>query len=155
MYSPGASSSAGPSATSTSKWTTEQQQVVDGYDRFTDLSTAIWTKAEKIDMAKVHKIATEPYATATMKEIDATLSAGFAQTGRVVNTISAVTIVGGKASIKTCYDQTHTRFTDPAHPTAPKVQVPPPSMGTVSLVREGGSWLVSGYQDGSATCVSG
>lgn len=129
--------------------------MIDGYDRYTDLSTAIWTKAEKIDMAKVHKIATEPFATATMKEIDATLSAGFVQKGRVVNTISAVTLVGGKASIKTCYDQTHTSFTDPAHPTAPKVQIPSPSTGTVSLVRAGGSWLVSGYKDSGATCVSG
>ena len=154
-FKPSGSGSSSASPTGTSKWTPEQQQVIDGYDRYTDLSTAIWTKAEKIDMAKVHKIATEPYATATMKEVDATLSAGFVQTGRVVNTISAVTIVGGKASIKTCYDQTHTKFTDPAHPAAPKVQIPPPSMGTVSLVREGGSWLVSDYQDGGATCVSG
>ena len=155
MYSPGASSSAGPSATSTSKWTTEQQQVVDGYDRFTDLSTAIWTKAEKIDMAKVHTVAREPFATATMKDVDATLSTGYVQTGKVVNTISAVTVAGDKATIKTCYDQTHTKFINPRKTSAPAAQIPRPALATVSLTRVLGVWALTGFKGDQGTCVGG
>ena len=96
-----------PTPTSTSKWTPEQQQVIDGYDRFIDLPTAISTKAEKIDMAKVHKVAKEPFATVFLKGIDATLSAGFVQQGRAGYTTSSVTVAGEMATIKTCLDQTH------------------------------------------------
>jgi nicotinamidase-related amidase len=82
------------SLTTTSKWSPEQQQVIDGYERFTDLSNAIWTKAEMLDMAKVHLVAQEPFATDAMKVITNTLSTGYVQRGKSVSTILAVRVTG-------------------------------------------------------------
>jgi hypothetical protein len=155
VYTPGATSSSPPSPTGTSKWTAEQQQVIDGYDRFTGLYESIYTGAEKIDMAKVHKVAKEPFATATMKDIDATLSTGYVQEGKVVNTISSVAVVGVRATIKTCYDQSETRFINPGKASAPAAQIPKPALATVSLVREGGTWLLAGFKGDEGACVSG
>ena len=151
---PSASGSSSPSPTSTSKWTPEQQQVIDGFDRFTDFRTAIFTKTEKIDMAKAHRVAKEPFATTYLKRIDATLSAGFVQTGRVVNTTSSVTVSGDKATVRTCQDQTHTKLVNP-DPSVPRVRTLPPAMATVSLVREGDLWLVAGFKGDEGPCVSG
>jgi hypothetical protein len=153
-FTPGASST-GPSPTSTSKWTPEQQQVIDGYDRFTDLQTAISTKALKVDMAKAHQVAKEPFATEYLKKLEGTLVAGFVQKGRVVNTVSAVTITGNTAILKTCVDQTHMSFSVPGNASAPPVGTRPPALATVTLARERDSWLVSGSKGGEGACVSG
>ena len=152
-YTPGASGSSSP--TSPSKWTPDQQRVIDGYDGFTKLYESIYTGAEKIDMAKVHTVAREPFATATMKDVDATLSTGYVQTGKVVNTISAVTLAGDKATIKTCYDQTHTKFINPRKTSAPAAQIPRPALATVSLTRVLGVWVLTGFKGDEGTCVSG
>jgi hypothetical protein len=144
-----------PTPTSTSKWTPEQQQVIDGYDRFIDLQTAISSGAQKGDVATFHKVAKEPFANQTMKGIALALSAGFVQTGKAVNTISSVTLVGETASIKTCLDQTHLNLINPSHPSAPRWEARPPSKGTVLLVRERDVWLVSGYKGGEGTCITG
>jgi hypothetical protein len=93
--------SSGPSPTRTSKWTPEQQLAIDGYDRYNELITRIMSKAEQINMAKVHSVAKEPFATTDMKEVDATLSAGFVETGKAVDTILSVTLAGDKATVKT------------------------------------------------------
>jgi len=146
---------ASASPTSASKWTPEQQQVIDGFDKFTDYRTATFTKTEKIDMAKAHQVAQEPFATKYMKRIDATLSAGFVQTGKVVNTIASVTVAGEKATIKTCQDQTHTKLTKPSDPSAPAVKTLPPAMATVSLAREGDAWKVAGFTGGEGKCITG
>ncbi len=137
------------------KWTPEQQQVIAGYDRYNELVTRILNKAEKIDMGKAHQVAKEPYATKFLQGIDGTLSAGFVRTGRVAYTFSAVTVVGDSATIKTCLDLTSTKFFKPGNPSDAPLQNPPPSWATVSLAREGGSWLVSGLKDGEGTCVTG
>jgi hypothetical protein len=147
-----------PSASGTvgaSKWTVEQRQVIDNYDGFSAQVDAIWSKAEVIDMAKVHKVAKEPFATTTMKSIDASLSMGLVRTGHVVDTISAVTVDGDKATIKTCYDQTKTKFTSPPKASLPPVQISPPSKATVTLAREGSSWLVTDFKGGQGPCVTG
>jgi len=149
------SSTATPTPTSTSKWTPEQQQVIDGYDRYNDLITAILAKTEKIDMAKIHLVATEPFATPYLKRVDATISAGFVQTGELVTTISAVRVTNERATIKVCEDQTHTRLTNPSHPSVPKVQTLPPALATLSLVRKGDAWLVAGFHGDEGACVSG
>ena len=152
-YTPGVSGSSSP--TSTSRWTPEQQKVIDGYDRFIDLQTAISSKAVTIDMVKVHGVASEPFATSTMKDIDAALSAGFVQKGKTTNTISSVTSAGETATIDTCLDRTKLNLTNPTHPSAPRWKAQPPSKGTVSLAREGGSWLVAGYEGDKGACVTG
>jgi len=152
-FTPSATStSSTPTPTNTSKWTPEQQQVIDGYDRYSELVAALLTKIEKVDLAKARHVATEPYATTFLKDIDSTLSAGFVQTGKALNTISAVTSRGKRATIMTCLDLTHTKLTKQA---APPAQNPPPSQATVSLVREGGSWLVEGLKADEGACVSG
>jgi len=155
VYTPAASSSSSPSPTATSKWTPEQQQVIDGYEGFNNLITAISTKAEKIDMAKAHRVAKEPFVTGYLKGIDSTLSAGYVDTGKAVSTTLAVTIAGGIATMKTCLDLTHTKTLNPGNSAAPPVQNPPPSRVTVSLAREAGSWLVTGLKGDEGTCVSG
>lgn len=155
VYTPGASGSSSPSPTSTSKWTPEQQQVIDGYDRFNDLITAIMSKAEKIDMAKAHKAAKEPFATTYLKGVDSTISAGFVQKGKVVRTVSSVTVAGDAATIRTCVDQTHMKLVNTGKNPGPAVQIPPPSWQTVSVVRQGDSWLVAGLKSSEGTCVSG
>ena len=152
VYTPGASSS---SPTSTSRWTPEQQQVIDGYNRFTDFRTAIFTKTEKIDMAKAHRVAIEPFVTMYLKSVDATLSAGFVQTGKVVNTISSVTVTGSQAIVRTCQDQTHTKLINPGDSSVPTVGTLPPALATVSLVHNGDLWLVSGFKGDEGACVSG
>jgi hypothetical protein len=154
-FKPSASVSPSPSPTSTSKWTPEQQQVIEGYDDFTSLYESIYTGAEKIDMAKVHKVAAEPFATSTMKSLDATLSTGYVQTGKVVNTISAVTVTGDKATIKTCYDQTHTKFINPRKTSAPAAQIPAPTLATVSLARVLGAWVLTGFKGDEGACLGG
>jgi len=154
-FKPSASSSSSASPTGTSKWTPEQQQVIDGYDGFTRVYESIYTGAEKIDMAKVHTVAKEPFATVTMKDIDATLSTGYVQAGKVVNTISSVTVDGDKATIKTCYDQTHTKFINPGKASAPAAQIPPPTIATVSLIRERGAWLLVGFKGDEGACARG
>jgi hypothetical protein len=155
VYTPGASSSSSPSSTATSKWTPEQQQVIDGFNRFTDFTMAIWTKAENIDMAKAHRVAKEPFATLTMKDIEEVLSTGYVEMGKRVYTISSVTAAGGTATVKTCIDQTQRKLINPADPSSPAARNPPPSMATVSLVREGGSWLVTGLKGGEGPCATG
>lgn len=155
VYTPGASGSSSPSPTSTSKWTPEQQQVIDGYDRFNDLITAIMSKAEKLDMAKAHKVAKEPFATTYLKGVDSTISAGFVQKGKVVRTVSSVTVAGDAATIRTCVDQTHMKLVNTGKNPGPAVQIPPPSWQTVSVVRQGDSWLVAGLKSSEGTCVSG
>jgi hypothetical protein len=152
-FKPSASGGSSPSPTSTSKWTPEQQQVIDGYDGFTRVYESIYTGAEKIDMARVHAVAKEPFATVTMKDVDATLSTGYVQAGKVVNTISSVTVNGDKATIKTCYDQTHTKFVNPGKASAPAAQIPPPTMATVSLMRERGVWLLTGFKGDEGACT--
>jgi hypothetical protein len=129
--------------------------VIDGYDRFTELQTALSTKAQKIDVVRARRVAKEPYATKFLKDIDATLSSGYVQSGKVVNTISSVRITGGSAIITTCYDATHTKYTKPGNTSAPSIQMRPPSMATVSAVLQGHSWLVSGFKSGEGACVSG
>ena len=152
VYTPGASSS---SPTSTSRWTPEQQQVIDGYDRFNSLMTAISTKAEKIDMTKAHRVAKDPFATDYLKGVDATLSAGYEQTGKPNVTVSSVTVAGGTATMKACLDLTHLNLINPGSPSAARWEARPPARVTVSLVREGGSWLVAGMKGGEGSCVSG
>jgi hypothetical protein len=157
-FTPSASSTSStptPSPTSTSKWTPEQQQVIDGYTRFRDLYTAIWTKAEKIDMAKARQVATEPFATVSMKGIDAGISVGYVQKGMVVNTILSVAAAGDTATIKTCKDESRANFVNPGNPSAPRWSARPLVPVTVSLARKGHSWLVSGLKDDEGTCVSG
>lgn len=151
---PGPSSSS-PAPTSTSKWTPEQQQVIDGYDRYNELITRILSKLEPINMDKVHRVAAEPYATTYLKRVEGTVSAGYVQTGELVTTVSAVTVAGKKATIKACEDQTHTRLTNPSRPSDPKVQTLPPALATISLVREGEAWLVAGFKGDEGACVSG
>lgn len=129
--------------------------MIDGYGRFVDAYQAMTSKAEKVDVVKLHKVAKEPYATAALKDIDATVSAGYVQRGRVVNTISKVTVTGDTAVIKTCFDQTKTKFINPEKPSAPAVRIPPPSTATVSLVRGGGSWLLVGFKGGQGACLHG
>lgn len=159
-FTPSASSTSSsplptPSPTSTSKWTPEQQQVIDAYDRFIDLQTAISTKAQKIDMAKARQVAKEPFATEYLKKLEGTLVAGFVQKGKVVNTISAVTVAGNTATIKTCVDQTHMTFSVPGNASAPPVGTRPPALATVTLAHGRDSWLVSGSKGGEGACVSG
>jgi len=157
-FSPSATSTSStptPTPTSTSKWTPEQQQVIEGYDRFIDLQTAISSEAQKIDMAKFHKVAKEPFATEYLKGIDATLSAGYRQTGKAVVTASSAIIASNTATMKACLDQTHLNLINPSHPSAPRWEARPPALVTVSLVREGGSWLIAGIRAGEGSCVSG
>jgi len=154
-FSPSARTGGSPSSARASRWTAEQQQVIDNYDGFTAQLAAIWSKAEVIDMAKVHKVAKEPFATSTMKSIDATLSIGLVRTGHVVDTIAAVTVDGNKATIKTCYDQTHTKYSSSGKASLPPVQILPPSKATVTLAREGSSWLVTDFKGGQGPCVTG
>ena len=149
------SPSASPSPTISSKWTPQQQQVIDGYDRFNELNTRLLSKAEKIDMARAHQVAKEPFATKILQDIAGTLSSGFVRTGKLADTLSAVTVVGETATIKTCLDLKDTKFFKPGSPSAAPLQNPPPAWATVSLAREGGSWLVSGLKGGEGTCVSG
>jgi len=155
VYTPGANGSAAPSATSTSKWTPEQQQVIDGYEGFNDLIATIMSKAETIDLAKAHKVAKEPFATTYLKGVDSTISAGFVQKGKIVRTVSSVTVDGDAATIRTCVDQTHMKLVNTGKNPGPAVQVPPPSWQTVSVVRQGDSWLVDGLKSDGGTCVSG
>jgi hypothetical protein len=142
------------SPTSTSKWSPEKQQVINGYDRFIDLYEAISTKAEQINMTKFHKVAMEPLASVTMKNINRTLSSGLIQRGKVTNTISAVTVAGETATIKTCFDQSRTKLVEPGNPSR-KVRIPAPSNATVSLVRSGDVWMLSAFNGGEGACVSG
>jgi hypothetical protein len=153
--SPTSRSADSPERTGTSKWTVEQQRVIEGYGRFTDFTTSIWAKDVKIDMAKARRVAKEPFATVVMKSIDGTLSAGYIRTGKVVNTISTVTVAGDKATLETCLDQSQTKYSNPGNASAPSVQMLPPARGTVSLVREANSWLVADYKIGKGACVSG
>jgi hypothetical protein len=156
LFTPSATTTTpSPTPRSTSKWTPEQQQVIEGYDRFTDLQTAISTKALKVDMAKAHQVAKEPFATEYLKKLEVTLVMGFVQKGRVVNTVSAVTITGNTAILKTCVDQTHMSFSIPGNASAPPVGTRPPAVATVSLAREADSWLVSGSKGDEGACVSG
>jgi len=153
--SPTSSSVPSPSLTNASKWTPEQQQVIDAYDRYNTYIKSVLKKKQKIDMAKAHKVAKEPFASASLKEASTTLALGFVRTGAVVNTISSVTVAGGDtAIIKTCLDLTRSFFIKPADKSAP-VKNPPPSRATVSLSRAGGSWLVSGLKAGEGACVTG
>jgi hypothetical protein len=149
------SRSSSPAPTSTSKWTPAQQQAIDGYERFIDLQTAISSKAEKIDMAKARRVAKEPFVTAYLKGVDATLSAGYEQTGKAVVTVSSAIVTGNTATVKTCLDLTHLNLINPGNPSAARWEPRPPTLVNVSLVREGGSWLVSGLKSGGGTCVSG
>jgi hypothetical protein len=155
VYTPGASGSSSASATSTSKWTPEQQQVIDGYAGFNTLMTAISTKGEKIDMPKAHRVAQEPFATEYLKGVDATLSAGYEQTGKPVVTVLSATVAGDTASMKACLDLTHLNLINPGNPSAARWEARPPARVTVSLVRKGGSWLVAGIKGGEGSCVSG
>jgi hypothetical protein len=145
-------SSSSPPPVSTSQWTPEQQQVIDGYDRYSKMVSGLLSKKEKVSLAKARQVATEPYATTFLKDVDATVSAGFVMTGKTVNTISAVTTKGGKATIKTCLDLTRSKL---AQPSAPAAKSLPPSRATVSLSRHGDSWLVDGLKAGEGACVSG
>lgn len=149
------SSSSSPSPSSLSQWTPDQQQVIDGYDGFNNLITAIWTKSEKIDMTKAHRVAKDPFVTKYLKGIDAGLSAGFVQTGKVVSTVSSVTTTGDTATLDTCVDETQTKLINRGNPSGPQAQAPPPSRVTVSLVREGDSWLVAGLKGGGGACAAG
>jgi hypothetical protein len=153
-FTPGASSGSS-SPTSTSKWTPEQQQVIDGYAGFNSLMTAISTKTEKIDMAKAHRVAKEPFATEYLKGVDTTLSAGYEQTGKPIVTVSSATVAGDTASMKACLDLTHLNLINPGNPSAARWEPRRPSRVTVSLVLEGGSWLVAGIKGGEGSCVSG
>lgn len=152
--SPGLSSQS-PSPTTTSKWTPEQQQVIAGYDRFNVLMTAIRTKAEKIDLGKAHEVGREPFVTGYLKGIDQSLATGYVSTGKPVSTTSMVTVAAGKATLVTCLDVTHTKWVKPGDPSAPTVRTPPPTEVTVTLVKDAGSWLVSGLKAGEARCVRG
>jgi hypothetical protein len=153
-FTPSATSTSS-TPTSTSKWTPEQQQVIDGYGRYNELITAILSKTEKIDEAKVHKVAAEPYATTFLKRVDATISAGYVQTGKLIATISAVQVTNEGATIKVCVDQTHTRLTNPSHPAVPKAKTLPPALATLPMVRKGDAWLVAGFHGDEGACTSG
>jgi hypothetical protein len=154
-YAPGAGGGSSPSPTGTSKWTPEQQQVIDGYGGFNSLMTAISSKAEKIDMTKAHGVSKEPFASEYLKGVDATLSAGYKQTGKPVVTVSSATVAGDTATMKACLDLTHLNLINPGNPSAARWEARPPARVTVSLVRESGSWLVSGIKSGEGSCVSG
>jgi len=153
-YTAGAISKS-PSATSTSKWTPEQQQVIDGYDRFNDLMTAFRTNTAKMDLAKARSVAQEPFVTGYLQGISNQLSAGYIDTGKVLSTTSSVSVVGAAATMKTCLDATHTKLVNPGNPSAPPVANRAPNRVNVSLVRQAGSWLVSGLNDGGGVCVPG
>lgn len=129
--------------------------MIDGYDRFIDLQTAISSKKAKVDMTKAHQVAREPFATATMRGIQLALSAGFVQTGKAVYTSSSVTVVGKKATIKTCLDQSRMKLVNRRDPSAPRWEARPPSKATVLLAHQGDSWLVTGYKGDEGACVSG
>lgn len=147
------SASSSPTPTSASKWTPEQQQVIEGYDRFNNLVTAFMTKAEAIDVAKARQVAKEPFASVILKGIDSTISAGFVQEGKLVRTVSSVVVAEDAATIKACVDETHMKIVNPGNPSGPAVRIPPPSWQTVSVVRIGRSWLVAGLKSGGGACV--
>jgi hypothetical protein len=46
LYTPSPNGSSSQAPTTTSKWTAEQQKVIDGYSKYTDLRTALWTRTE-------------------------------------------------------------------------------------------------------------
>jgi hypothetical protein len=118
------SSSSSPSVAPTisSKWT-PQQQVIDGYDRFNNLVPSIWARAlaraEKIDVAKAHQVAKDPFVTKYLRGVATGLLAGFVQTGKLVSTVSSVTTAGDTATIKTCLDQSHMKLIDMGNPCGP------------------------------------
>jgi hypothetical protein len=155
VFTSGASSSSSPSPTAMSKWTPEQQQVIDGYDRFNDIMTGYRSKGSEIDMAKAHQVGQEPFVTEYLKGIVQSLATGYVDTGKAVSSTSSVTLVGSKATMKTCLDLTHTKPVNSGNPSAPPVQISPPNRVTVSLVRGADSWLVAGLKGGEGTCVSG
>jgi hypothetical protein len=151
LYTPSPSSSSSPSATKSSKWTPEQQQVIDGFNRFTDLQTAFMTKAERVDLARFRRVAKDPFATELTKGISGSIESGWVLKGKVVNTISAVTVVGNVATLKTCQDLTHTKLST----LSAVSKNPPPSPMTISLARQADSWLVAVIKKDEGTCVSG
>jgi hypothetical protein len=96
---------------------------IDGYDRFNNLVPSIWARAlaraEKIDMAKAHQVAKDPFVTKYLRGVATGLLAGFVQTGKLVSTVSSVTTAGDTATIKTCLDQSHMKLIDMGNPCGP------------------------------------
>ncbi len=151
---PSASASS-PSPTISSKWTPEQQRVIAGYDAYNALMDRIRTKTEKIDMAKAHRVGQEPFIRKQLQQMEQQLSSGYVEMGKAVDTTLSVTVVGSTATLNTCLDLTHIKLVNPGNPTAPPVKIPPPARVNVLMVKDAGSWLVSGLKDGGGGCVSG
>jgi hypothetical protein len=151
---PGASSSsASPSPSSTSRWTPEQQQVIEVYVTYQALITK-YRKGAKLDMAALRSVATEAFAVKSGKEVAAGLSAGFILHGDDVHDIQVVTIAGTKSILTECWDTKSYGVNAKASPPVTAKGAPPANY-TVNLTRSADTWHVAGFTRGAACSVNG
>jgi hypothetical protein len=153
-FTPGATStSSSPSPTSTSKWTPEQQQVIEAYVMYQALITK-YRKGAKLDMAALRSVATEAFAVKSGKEVAAGLSAGFILHGDDVHDTRVVTIAGTKSILTECWDTKSYGVNEKASPPITAKGAPPANY-TVNLTRSADTWHVAGFTRGAACSVNG
>jgi len=150
-FTPGSS----PSSTATSKWTPDQQQVIDATMAYRLLVSKYLRGETRLDRAALRSVATESRAVEAEKIIVGGLTIGFILKGpEDVNEVRAVTITGAKATLTECWIG---RSYGVRKSSSPPVTAKPakPLLVNISLTRSAGSWRVSGFTDGAACAAKG
>lgn len=142
------SSSQSSSPTTTSKWTPEQEQVIETTLTYHGL-VAKYRKGATLDMAALRSVATEARAVQTGKTIVAGLSAGFILYGDDAHEIRSVTITGATSVLTECWIERSYGVNRKASPTI-RTKPSASHIGIINLSRSADRWHVSGYTDGAA-----
>lgn len=141
--------------TPASKWTAEQQDVIDAYAAFTGVSDDV-ARGSKLDMDQVHGVAKEPFATEYFKKIDGAASAGLRLKGDGAQAFPRkVQVDGDAATYELCSDGSSMKMmnvlSDPPQPVQVDAAV---NLLEIDLVRAGSDWLVTGRK-ANGTCTPG
>lgn len=142
------------SPTSASKWTQEQQQVIDSFLAYRAL-IAKYRRGARVDRALLRSVATEQRAVQAEQGIVGGLTLGFILSGDDdVEEIRAVTVTGAKSKLTECWIG---RSYGVKKSASPPVTAKPstPRIVNVNLTRSAGTWRVAGFTDGAACAARG
>jgi hypothetical protein len=150
-FTPGASSSSSAAA---SKWTPEQQQVIDANLRYDGL-VAKYSRGQKVDRAELRTAATESRAAKAELDITGGLTIGFILQGPPdEHEIRSVTISGAESTLTECWIGHSYGVRKSATPPETAKAVAP-AIVTVKLKRSAGTWRVSAVATGAACAAKG
>lgn len=136
-----------PSESPTSKWTPEEQGVVDSLVAYNDLVTAV-SQDKELKQDTMRRVAAEPFATKIAKQLAAQRSAGFVMEGEEEYRPRTVQLAGNEATLVTCWDPSTATIVNEYQTPPATVKPYPRTLVTFTLEQPRGRWLVTGRDSG-------